>query len=119
DSKCLATGTAQGSATIGTRRPDGTISWAIYTAIPLPDIETGAVRGAIVTFVDISQRRRAEQELRASEERFQLVVQATGDAIWDRNLVTNQIWRSEGYKKLFGYDVATVSSGSEWWEERI
>ena len=57
------------SVTIGVRRPDGTLSWGVYTAEPLLDPETGRTAGAVVTFVDITERKRAEEARRESEDR--------------------------------------------------
>jgi two-component system cell cycle sensor histidine kinase/response regulator CckA len=56
----LSTGEAQPAKTIGVRRSDGSISWAVFRALPLADPETGKVTGAIVTFLDISERKAAE-----------------------------------------------------------
>src|SRR5215510_2000868 len=43
--KCLATHQSQPATTIGVRRPDNTVSWAVFTAIPLWDPTTGGVTG--------------------------------------------------------------------------
>jgi PAS domain S-box-containing protein len=45
---------------------------------------------------DISARRASEEELKRSEERFQLASRATNDVIWDWDLVTNALWVNEG-----------------------
>ncbi len=62
-SKCLATGQPQPAITLGVMRPDGEISWAIYTALPVFDPETGRPDGAVVTFPEITERKRAEKVL--------------------------------------------------------
>src|SRR5215217_6088807 len=36
------------------------------------------------------ERKRAEEKLRVSQERFELITRATSDAIWDWNLLTNE-----------------------------
>jgi PAS domain S-box-containing protein len=69
--KCLNTGAPSMGTTIGVRRPDGKMSWGVYSAIPLWDPKKGDMRGAVVTFVDITERKRAEAALRASEEQLQ------------------------------------------------
>ena len=61
-SKCLATHQPQPATTIGVRRPDGTTAWAVFTAIPLTDPATDETTGAVVTFLDITERKRAEAE---------------------------------------------------------
>ena len=52
---------------------------------------------------DITARKKAEEDLRSSEERFQLASRATNDIIWDWNLVTNVVWVNEGFASRFGY----------------
>ncbi|WP_242929212.1 chemotaxis protein CheB [Pontibacter vulgaris] len=59
------------------------------------------------------------QELSASEERFRLVSMATNDVVWDWNLVTNEIWWSEGLQHMLGYSADVMSPGSNGWFEKI
>jgi PAS domain S-box-containing protein len=80
-SQCLRTGQPQPPATIGVRRPDGEITWAVYTAAPLLDPESGQPCGAVVTFVDISARKRAEEALRESEERLRRFFEAAFEGL--------------------------------------
>jgi len=60
--KALVTGEDQRPTPIGVRRPDGAMSWALYNAIALRDPQTGAVTGAVVTFLDLTERKRADAE---------------------------------------------------------
>jgi PAS domain S-box-containing protein len=68
--KCLQTGQPQPPTTIGVRRPDGQIAWGVFTAIPLLGEDGRSVSGAVVTFLDISASKRAEEALREAEARF-------------------------------------------------
>jgi PAS domain S-box-containing protein len=70
-SKCLRTGEPYMGATIGVMRPDGGVNWGVYSAIPLRDAKTGALNGAVVTFVDITERKRAETDRTKLEEQLQ------------------------------------------------
>jgi two-component system cell cycle sensor histidine kinase/response regulator CckA len=74
--RALLSGEAQPPATIGTRRPDGETSWAIYTAVPVRSPEDGSVTGAVVTFLDITARRRVEEQLRDSEARLRSIMES-------------------------------------------
>jgi PAS domain S-box-containing protein len=56
--------------------------------------------------------RRAEQQFREIEERFEYAGRATADAIWDWNFVTDRIWVSESFSKLFGYTREEMDPGS-------
>lgn len=51
------------------------------------------------------------KELTVSRDRFEAVARATNDTLWDWNLLTNEIWWSEGFKNMFGYDADELSLG--------
>ena len=58
---------------------------------------------SIISFVDITERKQAEESVRANNERFQIVSRATNDAVWDWNLTTDALWWNDAYELLFGY----------------
>ncbi len=59
--RALATGQTQPPRTIGVRRPDGGLSWAVFTAVPVLGPE-GTPVSAVVTFFDITERKAREEE---------------------------------------------------------
>ncbi|HTJ78116.1 MAG TPA: PAS domain S-box protein [Rariglobus sp.] len=73
----------------------------------------------LVVIVDVTERLQAEEALRLSEERFHLVSRATNDAVWDLNIVTGELWWSEGYYTLFGYDRTDTAPALPDWSKRI
>jgi diguanylate cyclase (GGDEF)-like protein/PAS domain S-box-containing protein len=68
---------------------------------------------------DITDRVAAEEELRRRQERFELVVLATKDVIWEWDLATNREWWSEGITTVFGYPASAVGPLASWWDERV
>ncbi len=54
------------------------------------------------------------RELSDSEERFRLVSLASNDAIWDWNLVTNELWWNEAFKEIFGYEEESQQGIQSW-----
>ncbi len=53
---------------------------------------------------DITERRRAEQELRDSEQRMRLATEATAVGIWEWNVITNQIrWDAQMFR-IYGIE---------------
>jgi len=68
---------------------------------------------------DVTRRKQAEEDLRLSEERFQLVTYATNDAVWDLDLSTGKRWWNRGVRLLFGYATDQVDPDQTWWEARI
>jgi len=92
--------------------------------------ETIAVQGREILEVtrmtrDDTGRWHAEEALRLSEERFRIVARATNDAVWDWNLLTNEVWWNESVTTLFGYPAdevskdAVVGQGATWWYQHI
>ena len=79
--RCLTSGERQGPVTIGVRRPEGQLFWAVFNATPLRAPGSERVLGAAVTFLDVTSRRAVEDELRASQERFRQLVERIGETI--------------------------------------
>ena len=79
--------------------------------------------GRAVRFVgavrDITNRRRAEAQLKEAEERYRLALRATGDAVWDWDLVRNEVLWNDALTAAYGHDRATVAATGEWWFEHI
>jgi PAS domain S-box-containing protein len=69
-SRALRTGLPQPPLTIGVQTPDGNTNWGVFTATPVPDPLTGEGHGAVVTFLDITQRRKEERERLALERKL-------------------------------------------------
>ena len=63
--RALLTGKPQPRATIGVRRPDGQVSWAVFTAVPILDPASGAVSSVVVTFLDVTESKRREELVRS------------------------------------------------------
>jgi PAS domain S-box-containing protein len=61
-------------------RRDGTPLPVEYSSYPI--VRDGLVEGAIVTFFDTSERRRAEEKLKEGEERFRLLAENAKDIIY-------------------------------------
>jgi diguanylate cyclase (GGDEF)-like protein/PAS domain S-box-containing protein len=67
--------------------------------------------------MSVLEQRRGERKLRESEERFQAAAKATNDVIWDWDLATDLVWRSENYAQILGTE---LSAGPfEDWMSRV
>jgi PAS domain S-box-containing protein len=71
------------------------------------------------TSIDISNRKQAEETLRRSEERWQLAIAGTDEAIWDWDISTNQTFRSDRWYEMLGYQRHELSSNDDEWSIRI
>jgi len=101
---------------VGPSGPDG--FWASANARPLKD-ERGALHGGVLVIRDISERKRVEEELRRSRERFALAVQGSQDGLWDWDLDTNVVYFSPRWKSIIGYEDHEIAHRIEEWDQRL
>jgi PAS domain S-box-containing protein len=92
--------------------------WVLATVTAFP-VEPGMPPRYHVALVDIGDRKGAEVELRGREERFRLVAEATQDAVWDWDLLTDRITWDEPEHGAFGYRHAAPGGTAAWWYERL
>ncbi|MEW8322586.1 MAG: PAS domain S-box protein [Candidatus Thiodiazotropha taylori] len=94
---------AEGVGEIETRlrRKDGTIIDVLLRSAPLNPDDLG--QGSIFTALDISERKRFEEELRDSEQRFREVVENIQDVFWMTDPQSNQVFYiNPAYEHVWG-----------------
>jgi two-component system CheB/CheR fusion protein len=96
---------------------DGTVFPVELTVLPIQQ-ETASFFCAFIR--DITDRKKAEAEIKNTNERYELVAKATSDAIWDWNMETGEVTRSgDGLSVLFGYDSQEASLDNYFWVKRV
>jgi PAS domain S-box-containing protein len=65
--------------------------------------QDGIVRGFVEIGQDITERKRAEEALQVSEERFALAVQGSNDGLWDWDIANDSLYWSPRLKEMLGY----------------
>ncbi len=100
------------------RRKDSSLVEVAFTVSPIAG-EDEKIVGASSIVRDISSRKRMEEALRRSEERFRLVARATKDVIWDWDVRSGRIWRSETFWEHFGYPPKATEPDSECWKKLL
>jgi PAS domain S-box-containing protein len=68
---------------------------------------------------DVTERKQADDNLRRSEERFQVAAKATNDAIWDWDLATDAVWSDESITTIFKYPAESVGADIHWFRNNI
>jgi PAS domain S-box-containing protein len=96
-------------------------SFAIYFYQPKEPsaVEVNMVERAANILRVIIENKSAEEQIRMSNQRYHFVTKATNEAIWDLDLVTNNIYWAEGYHTLFGYDPSKVYGSFAESQERV
>ena len=87
------------------RRADGTLLWVRSTAHAIYGAD-GELEGYEGTIEDISEQRKAEEALRAREERFRSLVQNASDLISILDSEARVRYHSPSLERLLGFELA-------------
>lgn len=96
-------------------------------------IKSAGFSGAMWVFDDVTQEQEHERQLERlnkklenksqqaeeSNQRYQYVLKATSDAIFDWDLINGTLYWGEGYETLFGYRIADLPSETNAWMKHI
>lgn len=88
-------------------RPDGSSRWVESASSPLRNA-TGPVVRSVAVLNDVTDRKHAEEALRASEQRLRLAQQAAEIGIYDWDIRSGAIRWSPEMFRLLGVDPATA-----------
>ncbi|MDR4462976.1 MAG: PAS domain-containing protein [Nitrospira sp.] len=115
---------------------DGSVRWLFGSGRPVQD-EHGRGRHVVGVCLDITERRQDQEraknlkeiletrvreraaQLVEANERWDWVVRATNDAIWDWDLVRDTAYFSPRWKEMHGFQASDQPESREDWQSRI
>ena len=97
---------------------NGNNHWLLTSKIPLHN-SLGDIIGLMGIGREITQRKLMEDELLKSNERFNYVLKATFDAIWDWDIVKGELLWGENFEKYFGYQSVDGPSNITIWNNQV
>ncbi len=68
---------------------------------------------------DITDRKRAEEALRESEQRMELALLGGDLATWDWNVVTGEVLLNERWARMLGYEVDELEPSVDMWQRLL
>ncbi|NNU33061.1 PAS domain-containing protein [Mucilaginibacter sp. S1162] len=82
---------------------DDSLYWVDTTIVPFLDKE-GKVYQYMSINRDITQKKKAPEQLRASEERYKSIIDVSNTGAWEYDLDTQRVWYSAQYFSMLGID---------------
>jgi PAS domain S-box-containing protein len=90
----------------------------LTSKVPLRDAQ-GAVIGVLGTYMDITERKRAEEALKDATVRVSLATKAGGVGVWEYDLVHNRLQWDEQMYTLYGISRENFGGAYESWRAGV
>ncbi|MBI4681566.1 MAG: EAL domain-containing protein [Nitrospirae bacterium] len=97
---------------------DGSPLWSEIYTYPIFN-EKGDVSYIIEYTRDITDRKKTEEKLKKSEERYALAARGANDGLWDWDLKSNIVFYSPRWKSLLGFEEDEIKNSPDEWIERV
>jgi two-component system cell cycle sensor histidine kinase/response regulator CckA len=100
----------------GSGRKD--VAWLLMTSEPQLAAD-GHVSTVISTFLDITERKLAQDAIVEWKNRYEAAIQASGQVLYDWNPLTNEVAFGGSLVRTFGYDAEELEGGLARWTQLI
>jgi diguanylate cyclase (GGDEF)-like protein/PAS domain S-box-containing protein len=107
----LADGAARTTSAITVPSPLGTRALEVKV-VPIAD-------GVALLWHDVTERVRAEHELKRSGERLALAAEGANDGLWQWNLQTQEFYVSARWRAMIGLSPVSMTGRPEEWLDRV
>ncbi|CAN1209782.1 hypothetical protein TUMEXPCC7403_06125 [Tumidithrix helvetica PCC 7403] len=98
--------------------PHGEIRWVVVNG-KVARNEDGTGWRIVGVALDITERKRAEESIRLSQEQLQLALEGSGDGLWDWNIVTGEAYLSPRWLGMLGYEVGEPLGHVDTWIQML
>lgn len=123
--KLLASGSKSWKDSYMLKRRDGSVAATTCRASIVRDEEGKAIH-LIGNIQDVSRLLELEKKLNEQitiqeedSEKFILAARLSFDVIWDWNLLSNEVFRGDGFEELFGYPIKNNKSNLADWRNNL
>ncbi|HEB71080.1 MAG TPA: response regulator [Nitrospirae bacterium] len=98
------------------KRKDGE-NFPMFLAVS--EISVSSARIFVGMVIDISNRKRAEEEVKASKERLELALDGGDLGLWDWNIQTGDVIFNERWTQMLGYSLDEIEPNVNSWEKLV
>ncbi|HSF52977.1 MAG TPA: PAS domain-containing protein, partial [Algoriphagus sp.] len=100
------------------RKSDHTYAYVSEKGFIIRNNQGKAIR-MIGATQNITRQKMDELSLKQANERFELATRATSDVIWDWDLQSQEVYRSDQFATMFGYEDKEKVRNSNFWRSII
>lgn len=94
------------------------LRWVAHSCQPVYDAD-GRFLGRRASNRNITRLKSIEEAISQSEKRFRLALDASSDGVWDKNLITNEVYYGKNWYHVLGYTDHDVKNKSITWEDLL
>jgi len=116
--KALRKGERVSGLELGIPNPGGRITWLIANAQPVRE-RTGHLLGVVASYIDITERKRAQQELLRANLRVNLALESGKFGLWEWDIDAKHLHWDERNLALYGFTKGEFAPRFEAWRERV
>jgi diguanylate cyclase (GGDEF)-like protein/PAS domain S-box-containing protein len=87
----------------------------LLEGIAVNHLDEPAVQCVVINFRDVTDRRRAEDALRVSEQRYALATRGSADGLWDWNVESGDMYFSPRWFEMLGYEDGEIAQAVASW----
>ena len=98
---------------------DGTIRWLAVNTTNIPADNSSQYECIYGGCRDITDYKKAEENLRKSEETYRLTLEATNDGFWDWDILSGNTVFSQRFYTMLGYNPGDFPATFDAWSELI
>ncbi len=99
------------------RSRSGDLFWIEATGIPVR--RKGVLQYYLSNWVDITERKKAQEKLAKSEESLRLIYESSRDGFWDWDVETGAAFFWPQWARMLGYEPCEIDQDVSSWEKLI